>query len=124
MRKPSMNGWMSTYYSPFSRGNFSVPLDGQRGREGQAEVAHGTLGLPGGLVAAVGERLLQDVVDPVTEHLVVLLHADAVGLLGEGLVEHRVGVLLLGHIAGEDAVVGGDGLNLVLLQGVEALGVH
>src|SRR4029453_16432278 len=73
-------------------------------------------GLPRGGVAAVGVGGLQRVVDELAERRVALGDADAVGLLGEGLVDQLERALAGADQAGEDDVVGGDGLDLAVAQ--------
>src|SRR4051812_10050872 len=79
---------------------------------------------PGLLVGAVLREGFQLVVDPVAELGVALLQADAVGLLGEGLVGCQLErVRLLVDEACQNDVVRGHGLNLLVAQRFEAGGV-
>src|SRR6476620_2719048 len=79
---------------------------------------------PGLLVRAFLVEGFQLVVDPVAEDLVVLLQADAVRLLGEGLVGGELeGFRLLVDEAGQDDVVGGDRFDLLVAQRLKAGGV-
>src|SRR6478735_8528276 len=76
---------------------------------------------PGLLVGAVLGEGFQLVVDPVAELGVALLQADAVRLLGEGLVGCQLErVRLLVNDAGEDHVVSGHGFNLLVAQRLQA----
>src|SRR5205823_5291698 len=76
-----------------------------------------------GLVVAVLDVVLQRLGDRVTQRLVVLVHADAVGLLGERVVHHAQLVGTLGGVALEDRVVGGQGVGLVVEHLLDAVGV-
>src|SRR5215203_3809056 len=100
----------------------SVAVDRRRGRGLGGHLAGG--GVPGGLPAPVLLDLLQGVVDEGAELVVALLEPDAVGLLGERLADQLEGLLVLADEPEQDDVVGGHGLDLAVLEGLGALGVH
>src|SRR6188472_2113922 len=116
------SGEMRATNSPGSRRCYLVTVDGRKFRGSLDDGAGGCF--PGLLVGPVLAELLQLVVDPVAEHGVVLLQADAVGLLGEGFVRGQLeGVRFLVHETGEDHVVRGHGFDLLVAQRLEAGGV-
>src|SRR5215216_1343616 len=75
------------------------------------------------LPLATVDRFLQDVVDLVAERIVGLGQANAVLLGREGLADHLELVRLLRGVALEDGVVGGDRVDLLLVELGHALRV-
>src|SRR6478735_3656571 len=103
-------------------GRYLVTVDGREAGGGLNDRTRS--GFPGLLVGAVFFEGFELVVDPVAELGVALLQADAVRLLGEGLVGSELeGVRLLVNEAGEDHVVSGHGFNLLVAQRLQAGGV-
>jgi len=99
----------------------SVTINGGRGRDGVARSTNGVV--EGFFPRAGGDHLLDGIVDLAATLGIVLGQADAVLFGRERFADDLQLSWVLGSVAGEDDVVGGDSVDSAVAQSLDTSGV-